>query len=106
MILFGLFQEISKTQCEDKNTEAVTFATSVPMSTYLACFVVCDFDFKETEIDASGIGNNFKLRSFAQRNQMHKIDFAQDIGARATQFYIKYYEVPFPLPKLGKCSHC
>ncbi|XP_013142752.1 PREDICTED: glutamyl aminopeptidase-like isoform X2 [Papilio polytes] len=92
--------EISKTQCEDKNTEAVTFATSVPMSTYLACFVVCDFDFKETEIDASGIGNNFKLRSFAQRNQMHKIDFAQDIGARATEFYIKYYEVPFPLPKL------
>ncbi|XP_013180265.1 PREDICTED: glutamyl aminopeptidase-like isoform X2 [Papilio xuthus] len=92
--------EISKTQCEDENTEAVTFATSVPMSTYLACFVVCDFDYKETEIDADGIGNNFKLRSFAQKNQMHKIDFAQDIGTRATQFYIKYYEVPFPLPKL------
>lgn len=72
------------------------------MSTYLACFVVCDFDYKQNEIDSNGIGNNFILRSFAQKNQMHKIDFAQDIGRRATQFYIKYYEVPFPLPKLGK----
>ncbi|XP_059047382.1 glutamyl aminopeptidase-like [Achroia grisella] len=92
--------EISKTQDEENKLELVTFATSVPMSTYLACFVVCDFDFKETEINANGIGKNFTLRSFAQRDQMHKIDFAQDIGKRATEFYIKYYEVPFPLPKL------
>ncbi|CAG4971610.1 unnamed protein product [Parnassius apollo] len=92
--------EISRTLNEDTKTEAVTFATSVPMSTYLACFVVCDFDFKEAKINTNGIGNNFTLRSFAQKDQMHKIDFAQDIGRRATEFYIKYYEVPFPLPKL------
>ncbi|XP_068632902.1 aminopeptidase A-like isoform X2 [Battus philenor] len=92
--------EISKTTCEDNKTEAVTFATSVPMSTYLACFVVCNFDYKETEINANGVGNNFKLRSFAQKDEIHKIDFAQNIGKRATEFYIKYYDVPFPLPKL------
>ncbi|KAM3964208.1 glutamyl aminopeptidase [Aphomia sociella] len=92
--------EISKAQDKETKTELVTFATSVPMSTYLACFVVCDFGFKEIDINSNGIGNNFKLRSFAQKDQMHKIDFAQDIGKRATEFYIKYYEVPFPLPKL------
>ncbi|XP_060803818.1 glutamyl aminopeptidase isoform X2 [Amyelois transitella] len=70
------------------------------MSTYLACFVVCDFAFKETEVDSNGIGKNFTLRSFAQKGQTNKIDFAQDIGKRVTEFYIKYYEVPFPLPKL------
>ncbi|XP_064072043.1 glutamyl aminopeptidase isoform X1 [Vanessa tameamea] len=92
--------EISKQTDSSTNTESVTFATSVPMSTYLACFVICNFDHKEAEIIANGIGNNFKLRSFAQKDQTHKIDFAQDIGKRVTEFYIKYYEVPFPLPKL------
>lgn len=72
------------------------------MSTYLACFVICDFDFKETEINSNGIGKSFKLRSFAQKGETHKIDFAQYIGKESTEFYIKYYEVPFPLPKLGK----
>lgn len=81
--------------------DRVAFATSVPMSTYLACFVVCDFDHKETVINTGGIGKTFMLRSFAQKKELHKIDFAQDIGKRATEFYIKYYEVPFPLPKLG-----
>ncbi|CAH0407055.1 unnamed protein product [Chilo suppressalis] len=85
---------------DDRQFEIVTFATSVPMSTYLACFVICDFDFKQNEINSNGIGKNFILRSFSQKHQMHKIDFAQDIGKRATEFYIKYYEVPFPLPKL------
>ncbi|XP_023935402.2 glutamyl aminopeptidase isoform X2 [Bicyclus anynana] len=99
-IALSNMNELSKTLDPASNTESVTFATSVPMSTYLACFVVCNFESKENEILANGIGNNFKLRSFAQKDQMHKIDFAQDIGKRATEFYIKYYEVPFPLPKL------
>ncbi|XP_028172981.1 glutamyl aminopeptidase-like isoform X2 [Ostrinia furnacalis] len=99
-IALSNMNEISKSPTEDGKSELVTFATSVPMSTYLACFVVCDFDYKENEINANGIGKNFILRSFAQKNQMHKIDFAQDIGRRATEFYVKYYEVPFPLPKL------
>ncbi|XP_047509219.1 glutamyl aminopeptidase isoform X1 [Pieris napi] len=92
--------EISKSVDKSTKTETVTFATSVPMSTYLACFVVCNFDYKETLINTSGIGKDFTLRSFAQKQQTHKIDFAQDIGKRATEFYIKYYEVPYPLPKL------
>lgn len=71
------------------------------MSTYLACFVICDFEAKETIINSNGIGHDFTLRSFAQKDQTHKIDFAQDIGKRATEFYINYYQVPFPLPKLG-----
>lgn len=97
-----IFQEISVTRDPSSDLETVKFATSVPMSTYLACFVVCDFGYKDVEINTSGIGNTFKLRSFAQKNELHKIDFAQDIGKRATEFYIRYYEVEFPLPKLGK----
>ncbi|CAH0714298.1 unnamed protein product, partial [Brenthis ino] len=92
--------EVSKVIDTSTNTEAVTFATSVPMSTYLACFVICNFDYKEVKVNTNGIGSNFNLRSFAQKDQTHKIDFAQDIGKRVTEYYIQYYEVPFPLPKL------
>ncbi|KAL4715501.1 hypothetical protein ACJJTC_009127, partial [Scirpophaga incertulas] len=99
-IALSNMNEISRIVEDNGATEIVSFATSVPMSTYLACFVVCDFDFKQTEINANGIGKNFILRSYSQKDQMHKIDYAQDIGKKATEFYIRYYEVPFPLPKL------
>nr|QBI71869.1 aminopeptidase A isoform X2 [Plutella xylostella] len=92
--------EISSVHDSKTNTDVVSFARSVPMSTYLACFVLCEFDFKETEINTNGIGDPFTLRSYARKGETQKIDFAQSIGQRATEFYIKYYEVPFPLPKL------
>ncbi|XP_073949016.1 glutamyl aminopeptidase-like [Choristoneura fumiferana] len=92
--------EVSKALDNETGSEAVQFATSVPMSTYLVCFAIGDFDFKETEINTNGIGSNFKLRSFAYKDDIHKVDLAQDIGKRATEFYINYFEVPFPLPKL------
>ncbi|XP_063621809.1 glutamyl aminopeptidase-like isoform X2 [Cydia splendana] len=99
-IALSNMNEISRSRDDKTSSDVVTFATSVPMSTYLACFVICDFASKETEINSNGIGSNFILRSFAQKDQTHKIDFAQSIGKRATEFYIQYYEVPFPLPKL------
>nr|ASU92548.1 glutamine aminopeptidase-like protein 9 [Achaea janata] len=92
--------EISKTHDDESNMDIVTFATSVPMSTYLTCFVVCDFDNKEVQIDSGEVGSKFTLRSYAQKHELHRINFAQDIGKRATEYYIRYYEVPFPLPKL------
>ncbi|GBP96318.1 Glutamyl aminopeptidase [Eumeta japonica] len=93
-------KEISAVHNEINNVDEVTFATSVPMSTYLACFVICDFHYLEKNINSNGIGNDFKLRTFAQRDQLHKIKFALDIAQRATEFYITYYQIPFPLPKL------
>lgn len=95
------FQEVSITPSENSKTDAVTFATSVPMSTYLACFVICDFGYKQTEIDSKGVGKNFTLRCYGQKDKLHTIDFAMDIAKRATEYYIQYYNVPYPLPKLG-----
>ncbi|XP_050673816.1 aminopeptidase A-like isoform X3 [Leptidea sinapis] len=99
-IALSNMNEVSKKLDNKTKTEEVKFATSVPMSTYLACFVICDFDFKETKILANGIGHDFNLKCFAQKGQTNKIEFAQDIGKRATEFYIQYYKVPYPLPKL------
>lgn len=85
---------------EDKasNTAIVHFNTSVPMSTYLACFIVSDFKSKNATINASG--KNITLRVFATAAQLDKVDFALDTGKKMTEYYIDYFKTEYPLPKL------
>lgn len=80
------------------NTAIEHFNTSVPMSTYLACFIVSDFKSKEATIKASG--KNIKLRVFATAAQVDKVDFALETGKQMTEYYIDYFKTDYPLPKL------
>ncbi|XP_017848887.1 glutamyl aminopeptidase isoform X3 [Drosophila busckii] len=74
----------------------VTFEESVPMSTYLAAFVVSDFANKSTLVGDSGI----ELRVFAPAAQLEKTEYALGIGAGVTAYYIDYFNISYPLPKL------
>jgi len=78
----------------------VTFDESVPMSTYLACFIVCDFVEKSQTIIAT-VGNDITMRVFATPDQLDKVDFALSTGAKVTEYYINYFQIEYPLPKLG-----
>lgn len=78
----------------------VYFAESVPMSTYLACFIVSDFAYKSEKVDAA-YGEDFDLRIFATKHQLDKTDFALATALEVTKFYIEYFKVKYPLPKLG-----
>lgn len=80
------------------------FSQSVPMSTYLSCFIISDFKSKNTSVDTQGIGDEFELRVFATPAQINKVDFALDVGKKVIEYYIQYFEVPYPLPKLGELS--
>lgn len=72
------------------------------MSTYLACFIVSDFAHKSVNIDANGIGENFDMRVFATPEQVDKIEFALEVGKVVIEYYINYFQIEYPLPKLGK----
>lgn len=72
------------------------------MSTYLSCFIVSDFLFKNTTVDTNGIGEEFELRVFATPEQINKVNFALDVGKQIIEYYIQYFKIPYPLPKLGK----
>lgn len=78
-----------------------TFNKSVPMSTYLACFIVCDFDKKSSIIQSHGIGENVELRVYATPHQLNKVDLALDAAKIITERYIQYFDIAYPLPKLG-----
>ena len=73
----------------------VTFQKSVPMVTYLACFIVCDFEYEEklTSIHQT------KFRVYATPAQKDRVRYALDIGANITDFFTDYYNISYPLPK-------
>lgn len=86
-----------------ENTLA-TFGISVPMSTYLACIIVSDFDSMSSTVRANGIGSDFTMRAFATPHQLNKVQFALDFGVAVTEYYIQYFKVEYPLPKLDMAA--
>ena len=73
----------------------VKFQKSVPMVTYLACFIVCDFEFEEklTSIHET------KFRVYATPQQRSRVQYSLDIGANITDYFTDYFNISYPLPK-------
>ncbi|GLV31099.1 uncharacterized protein CBL_12173 [Carabus blaptoides fortunei] len=83
----------------DDDHELVTFNTSVPMSTYVTCFIVCDFQYKEQILNVSH-GSDIRLRVYATPAQLNKTQFALEVAANVTKYYVDYFGIEYPLPKL------
>ncbi|XP_033120518.1 aminopeptidase N-like [Anneissia japonica] len=71
------------------------FQMSVPMSTYLLCYVVCDFAKKEKLTK-----NDVLLRVWARPDAIDSVDYALEKGADILDFYDEYFGTKFPLPKM------
>ncbi|XP_032593665.1 glutamyl aminopeptidase isoform X2 [Drosophila grimshawi] len=80
----------------DGDVTEVTFKQTLPMSTYLAAFVISDFASTTTKIGETEID----LRVFAPPAQVQKTQYALETGAGVTAYYIDYFQVSYPLPKL------
>lgn len=79
----------------------VNFAKSVPMSTYLICFIVSDF-VGVTAPAKNLEGNTFPISVYTVRAQKEKAHFALDIGVKIIEYYINLFGINYPLPKLGE----
>ena len=91
-------------QISDELTEVI-FTQSVPMSTYLVCFIVADFAHKSKQI--KGVledANEIEMRVFSTPAQVDKVEYALDTGVAITEFYIEYFNVSYPLPKLDMAA--
>jgi len=78
----------------------VTFQKSVPMVTYLAIFVVCDFPYLET---ASKHGQ-IPMRIYGTRKNQPYLSYAAEISPVITDFYQSYFGIEYPLPKLDMAA--
>uniref|UniRef100_A0A1I8P3V9 Aminopeptidase n=1 Tax=Stomoxys calcitrans TaxID=35570 RepID=A0A1I8P3V9_STOCA len=84
---------------------AVHFNESVPMSTYLACFIVSDFAHKEKTVRGMLPGvADFKMRAFSTAAQIEKVNYALNAGVGITEYYIQYFDISYPLPKLDMAA--
>lgn len=83
----------------DTGLVKVNFRESVPMSTYLTVFIVSDFESVEQTITPS-VGDPFLLRCFSTPAQKPKLDFALETSVNVIQYYIDYFKIAYPLPKL------
>lgn len=70
------------------------------MSTYLSCFIVSDFTHTETSFQSDG--KPIPLKVYASPENLNKTSYAGYVGQKAIEYYIKYFNFPYPLPKLGK----
>ncbi|XP_062492613.1 glutamyl aminopeptidase [Pezoporus occidentalis] len=81
------------------NWNRTTFEKSVPMSTYLVCFAVHQFQWIE-KISASGK----PLRVYAQPLQIHTAEYAANVTKTVFDFFEEYFNVSYSLPKLDKIA--
>ncbi|XP_037953765.1 glutamyl aminopeptidase-like isoform X2 [Teleopsis dalmanni] len=93
--------EVENEEVKSDGLTEVTFAESVPMSTYLACFIVSDFDYQEKLVKGT-LENapDFNMRVYSTPAQKDKLEYALKIGSAITEYYIEYFNVPYPLNKL------
>ncbi|KAF2890085.1 hypothetical protein ILUMI_16088, partial [Ignelater luminosus] len=93
-------QQVNEMEEPIRNTtgKIVTFAPSVPMSTYLVSFTINDFKFKEILVDVSG--KAIPLRVYGADTQKGGFDYALETGRTLLKYYIIYFGVDYPLPKL------
>lgn len=70
------------------------FQKSVPMATYLVCFVICDFVYRESYTEG---GTRFRI--YSASDKINQTEYALDIGVQILTYYEKYLDIRYPLPK-------
>lgn len=76
-----------------------TFDRSVKMSTYLACFIVCDFEFLE-----KNASTGTTIRLYAPSDRVNHTQFALEVAVTVVELYTEKFNVSYPLPKLDLIS--
>lgn len=77
------------------------------MSTYLVAAVVSDMrDLGAVGVQSDGanvgVGAELPLRVFAAPHLVNDTAYSRRVGQDVLEFFIKYFDIPFPLPKMGK----
>ncbi|NXA52990.1 AMPE aminopeptidase, partial [Nothocercus julius] len=90
---------VQQTEQLDNGWVRTTFERSVPMSTYLVCFAVHQFEWIE-KTSASGK----PLRIYAQPLQIHTAEYAANVTKIVFDFFENYFNLSYSLPKLDKIA--
>lgn len=95
--LVGLsnMDEESRKVSEDGKSVVIKFKETPIMSTYLIAWVVGDLDYIEQRNE-----DNVLVRVYATKGHAHQGKFALDVASRTLAFFTRYFDQPYPLPKM------
>lgn len=79
---------------EDSSLMKTSFQRSVDMSTYLVCFIVCDFHYLEARTKT-----NIPVRTYATPDRVNQTQFSLDIAVHSMDLYEELFNMSYPLPK-------
>ncbi|XP_069315127.1 glutamyl aminopeptidase isoform X2 [Eulemur rufifrons] len=90
---------VEKEEAVDDTWQRTTFQKSVPMSTYLVCFAVHQFD------SVKRTSNSGKpLTIYVQPEQKHTAEYAANITKIVFDYFEEYFAMNYSLPKLDKIA--
>lgn len=90
----------SKPDTPEVGFTEVQFLKSVPMVTYLAVFIVCDFVHFETTLR----NGKLPMKVYGHLGQEKTFEYAAAAGAAITEFFEGYFNIRYPLPKLDMAA--
>uniref|UniRef100_A0A4W3HEC8 Aminopeptidase n=1 Tax=Callorhinchus milii TaxID=7868 RepID=A0A4W3HEC8_CALMI len=95
--LYNVLSNMPPEHTEDlgNGQKKTIFQKSVPMSTYLVCFAVHQFDFIE-----SNSKRGIPLRIYVQPQQKHTAVYAANVTKIIFDFFEEYFAINYSLPKL------
>lgn len=71
------------------------------MSSYLAAFIVCDFEKDQKNITMS---SGKPVNIYARHEQIANTEEALNVAHKAVNYYADYFKIPYPMPKVGMYS--
>ncbi|XP_027455517.1 glutamyl aminopeptidase [Zalophus californianus] len=90
---------VEKEESLDNKWNRTTFRKSVPMSTYLVCFAVHQFDRVERKSN-----RGIPLTIYVQPQQKHTAEYAANITKIVFDYFEEYFAMDYALPKLDKIA--
>ncbi|KAF5369304.1 hypothetical protein D9758_002818 [Tetrapyrgos nigripes] len=84
----------------DNHWKITRFQTTPIMSSYIVAFANGPFEFTETTVHLPVSNKTVPLRVYATADIIHQTQFALDVTAKVLPLYEKFFDVPYPLPKL------
>lgn len=80
---------------KDSALSHFTFSRTPIMSTYLLAFIVGEYDYVEDK-DSNGV----LIRCYTPLGKKEQGKFALNIATKTLPFYVNYFKIDYPLPKL------
>lgn len=82
------------------NWTLTEFEETVPMSTYLVALVLADYKCR-TGVAHPVLSKNVDISVCTRPDALSQLDYAFENTIKLVEFFEKFYDIKYPLPKLG-----